>query len=151
MNDNKKFEAYKLVPNGQFYKIINFDEDTKKTIDNNNSNLDKISEKNMTKEKITNFNLQKKKNIYINKSTYDLLKKKISIDKNINIRKIALNSVKINQFKFSNTNEIYNFLFKNSKKISGIDVLKLKQLFKFVSIITLKQICRNAKQTLKIK
>ena len=151
MNDNKKFEAYKLVPNGQFYKIINFDEDNKRTIDNNNSNLDKISEKNMTKEKITNFNLQKKIYIYINKSTYDLLKKKFSIDKNINIRKIALNSVKINQFKFSNTNEIYNFLFKNSKKISGIDVLKLKQLFKFVSIITLKQICRNAKQTLKIK
>ena len=64
MNDNKKFEAYKLVPNGQFYKIINFDEDNKRTIDNNNSNLDKISEKNMTKEKITNFNLQKKKYIY---------------------------------------------------------------------------------------
>ena len=59
--------------------------------------------------------------------------------------KKGLDSFQVNGFTFLNAVNLYNFLFKNSKKINGIDILKLRKIVKNIKKKMFEKICKNAK------
>ena len=63
--------------------------------------------------------------------------------------KKGLNSFQVNGFTFLNALNLYNFLFKNSEKINGIDILKIKKIIKNIKKEMFEKICKNAKMRLK--
>jgi hypothetical protein len=150
MTFDRKFEPYRLIPEGHLYKIENFDAENLMS-DNEN----KISKINKSKTKnVMDFTKSMKKNVThtkgkikkINQNPIEYLKS--FFDGLIFVKK-GIHSFKVNDFTFFNALNIYNFLFKNSKKISGIDILKLRNLLKHIKMKMFEKICKNAKNVLK--
>ena len=134
----KTFETYKLIKNGDHYKIINF-------------SLDEKINFNVKKEE-TNKNKINKKIIYKNVNKYFVfLKKFFELNNKFNtFFKKTVDWFRVNKFKFNSIKNVYNFLFKNKKSISGFDIIKLKKLFKIIIQKQYKMLCKNAKLILKI-
>ena len=87
----------------------------------------------------------KKKKIYIikkNKNKMEYLKRFFD---GLTFLKKGLDSFQVNGFTFLNAVNLYNFLFKNSKKINGIDILKLRKIVKNIKKKMFEKICKNAK------
>lgn len=150
MNIDRKFEPYRLIPKGHLYKIENFNDENlsvNDTIHNINLNEKKINDKNVIKKRNTNIVKTNKANSRIkNKNSIEYLK--IFFNGFMFIKK-GLNSFKVNDFTFLNAIQIYKFLFKNSKTISGIDILKLRHLLKYIKENVFKKLCKNAKVVLR--
>ena len=130
MNLERKFEPYKLIPEGKVYKVENFDVENlmsanvinnkSKTIKTNNNYEMKVLPKRSNKK-------NKKMNIKKNNNKMEYLKHFFD---GLTFLKKGLNSFQVNGFTFLNALNLYNFLFKNSEKINGIDILKIRKIFK---------------------
>jgi hypothetical protein len=150
MNIDRKFEPYKLIPTGKLYKVENFDVEN---LMSNNINKSKIIKTNNKYEMNVSIKKEKKQ-----KQNEVIIKQKIKINKMEYLKsffdglvflKKGLHSFKVNGYIFLDALNIYNFLFKNSKKISGIDILKLRKLLKKIKKTMFKFFCKNAKIALK--
>ena len=153
MNIQRHFEAYRIKPEGKMYRIENFDADENnhqydKSLKSERTNEIKESMKNYYKEKNDSIKYGKKENKK-KSSILDLMKSKFKLFKDIRISKRGLSSLKINEFIFGNVEDIYNFLFRGKKSVSGIDVLKLRKLFSLIGDSVFRVICKSARKILK--
>ena len=106
---NTKFEAYKLVKNGEYYKICNIEE----------------SENENEKKPIYVKKVKNIKKISKSKTIFQKMKEFIKLNLNFSfIGKETSKSFILNSLKFENLNRIYNFLFSNDKKINKNDLIK---------------------------
>ena len=134
----KTFEAYKLIDNGDYYKIINFNLEKK-------VNLEYKKEKKQKTKINTKSVLSKFDNYYVFlKNFFELNNKFKTFFKN------TFQWFRVNKFKFNSIKNVYDFLFRNKKSVSGFDILKLRKLFKFIITKQYKMICKTAKFLLKI-
>ena len=130
MNSNKKFEAYKLVKNGEYYKICNIEES-----ENENE------KKTIYVKKIKNI-----KKISKSKTIFQKMKEFIKLNLNFSfIGKETSKSFILNSLKFENLNRIYNFLFSNDKKINKNDLIKLKKIYILFNSKQLKKLTNSVK------
>ena len=130
MNSNKKFEAYKLVKNGEYYKICNIEES-----ENENE------KKTIYVKKIKNI-----KKISKSKTIFQKMKEFIKLNLNFSfIGKETSKSFILNSLKFENLNRIYNFLFSNDKKINKNDLIKLKKNYILFNSKQLKKLTNSVK------
>ena len=130
MNSNKKFEAYKLVKNGEYYKICNIEES-----ENENE------KKTIYVKKIKNI-----KKISKSKTIFQKMKEFIKLNLNFSfIGKETSKSFILNSLKFENLNRIYNFLFSNDKKINKNDLFKLKKIYILFNSKQLKKLTNSVK------
>ena len=138
MNLERKFEPYKLIPEGKVYKVENFDVENliSANVSNNKSKTIKTNNNNEMKV-LTKKNIKKKK-----KNKIEYLKHFFD---GLTFLKKGFDSFQVNGFTFFNAVHLYNFLFKNSKKINGIDILKLRKIIKNIKKKMFEKICKNAK------
>ena len=130
MNSNTKFEAYKLVKNGEYYKICNIEES-----ENENE------KKTIYVKKIKNI-----KKISKSKTIFQKMKEFIKLNLNFSfIGKETSKSFILNSLKFENLNRIYNFLFSNDKKINKNDLIKLKKIYILFNSKQLKKLTNSVK------
>ena len=145
MNLERKFEPYKLIPEGKVYKVENFDVENliSANVSNNKSKTIKTNNNNEMKV-LTKKNIKKKKKIIIIKKKNKIEYLKHFFD-GLTFLKKGFDSFQVNGFTFFNAVHLYNFLFKNSKKINGIDILKLRKIIKNIKKKMFEKICKNAK------
>ena len=127
---NTKFEAYKLVKNGEYYKICNIEES-----ENENE------KKTIYVKKVKNI-----KKISKSKTIFQKMKEFIKLNLNFSfIGKETSKSFILNSLKFENLNRIYNFLFSNDKKINKNDLIKLKKNYILFNSKQLKKLTNSVK------
>lgn len=127
---NTKFEAYKLVKNGEYYKICNIEES-----ENENE------KKTIYVKKVKNI-----KKISKSKTIFQKMKEFIKLNLNFSfIGKETSKSFILNSLKFENLNRIYNFLFSNDKKINKNDLIKLKKNYILFNRKQLKKLTNSVK------
>lgn len=127
---NTKFEAYKLVKNGEYYKICNIEES-----ENENE------KKTIYVKKVKNI-----KKISKSKTIFQKMKEFIKLNLNFSfIGKETSKSFILNSLKFENLNRIYNFLFSNDKKINKNDLIKLKKIYILFNRKQLKKLTNSVK------
>ena len=131
MNLERKFEPYKLIPEGKVYKVENFDVENLMSANVSNNKSKTIKTNNNYEMKV----LTKKNKIEYLKHFFD----------GLTFLKKGFDSFQVNGFTFFNAVHLYNFLFKNSKKINGIDILKLRKIIKNIKKKMFEKICKNAK------
>ena len=148
MNLERKFEPYKLIPAGKVYKVENFDVENLVSANVSNNKSKTIKTNNNYEMKVLTKIKNNKKKIYIikkNKNKMEYLKRFFD---GLTFLKKGLDSFQVNGFTFLNAVNLYNFLFKNSKKINGIDILKLRKIVKNIKKKMFEKICKNAKISL---
>ena len=147
MNIDRNFEPYRLIAQGKVYKIEHFNNDIINVKGNNSKlqyNEEKIIDNKIPKKIPTKQIKTKKKDIHRVKKQTTIEYLKYFFD-GLSFIKKGLNSFTVNNLTFGNAIQIYNFLFKNSKTISGIDILKLRNLLKYIKEYSFKKLCKNAK------
>ena len=132
MNLERKFEPYKLIPEGKVYKVENFDVENLISANVSNNKSKTIKTNNNNEMKVL---MEKKNKIEYLKHFFD----------GLTFLKKGFDSFQVNGFTFFNAVHLYNFLFKNSKKINGIDILKLRKIVKNIKKKMFEKICKNAK------